>query len=283
VLPSLLVMPLLMATSVIQDALGLLRDQSVTEAIDCLESAVVATPAYPAAYVLLARAYESRKDWGAARSAWEQAFILMPHSPTVQEGRKRVRTVLREQRQTQQPPSRPGARVPRPESGTAKPSEPLPRNVPSDEEKGEAALPSLSMDEGPADLDALRAQTEHASHQQHPSPPDAEAFGPSLDDIDDDLDHLIEELQSARIRPDPTIDDLPDSELDDDIEDMVSETLARIYASQGAYHEAARVYVQLAVQKPEQSESLLREASKMRQKARENPSDDETGTGSTSG
>lgn len=256
-----------MAASVIQDALDLLRNQSVTEAIDCLEAAVVETPAYPAAYVLLARAYEARTNWGAARSAWDQAYVLMPHSPTVQDGRARVRSLIREQRRAEAAPAA-SSSADAPPSDTQQDAE-APPAAPSDAPSDEA-LPSLSMDDGPTDLDALRAQADQAA-QDHA----ADAFdsatpssAKALDQIDDDLDALIEELQSARIRPDPNIDDLPPDELDDDIDDMVSETLARIYASQGAYHEAARVYVQLAAQEPERSEERLREASTMRQKAR---------------
>jgi len=265
-----------MATSVIQDALALLRDQSVPQAIDRLEAAVVETPAYPAAYVLLARAYESRNEWDAARSAWDQAFVLMPHSPTVQQGRHRIRTRIRQQRRADDAPPASAAPEPAaPESDSASP--------PADE-RGVAAPddtpPSLSMDEGPTDLETLRAQTEQSARQQHaasaPSADDLSSPSDAVNDLDDNLDRLIEELQSARIQPDPDIDDLPTPDLDDDIEDMVSETLARIYASQGAYHEAARVYVQLAAQEPDRSEELLREASRMRQHARSsNASDSE--------
>lgn len=255
-----------MAASVIQDALALLRDQSVDAAIDCLEEAVVDTPAYPAAYVLLARAYESCTDWGAARSAWDQAFVLMPHSPTVRNGRTRVRTHLREERRARQgdepAPGSPSGSAERTRDAAAGGAE---REA---EDASGPALPSLSMDEGPADLDALRAQTDEAARAQAASAASKEEAADALESLDDDLDALIEELQSARIHPDPNIEELDPEELDDDIDDMVSETLARIYAAQGAYHEAARVYVQLAMQEPEASEERLRSASEMRQKAR---------------
>lgn len=264
-----------MAASVIQDALNLLRNQSVTEAIDCLEAAVVETPAYPAAYVLLARAYEARTNWGAARSAWDQAYVLMPHSPTVQDGRARVRSLIREQRRAEASAASSSAgssaEAPDPDAPQDADAPPAaPPNEPS-EAPDDEVLPSLSMDDGPTDLEALRAQTDQDAQDHAAAAFDSEtpSSAEALDQIDDDLDALIEELQSARIRPDPNIDDLPPDELDDNIDDMVSETLARIYASQGAYHEAARVYVQLAAQEPERSEERLRDASTMRQKARE--------------
>lgn len=80
----------------------------------------------------------------------------------------------------------------------------------------------------------------------------------------DNLDHLIEELESARIVPSLDLNDIPAPDLDDEIEDMVSETLARIYASQKQYEEAARVYEQLAIQQPGESISFLQRAAEMR-------------------
>lgn len=80
----------------------------------------------------------------------------------------------------------------------------------------------------------------------------------------DDLDSLITELESARIVPKPDFESIPSPALDDDIEDVVSETLARIYASQKQYEEAARVYEQLAEQQPEQAPSFLEKAAEMR-------------------
>jgi hypothetical protein len=78
---------------------------------------------------------------------------------------------------------------------------------------------------------------------------------------------LINELESARIVPRPDIEEMTASELEDDIEDVVSETLARIYASQGQYDEAARIYELLAGQHPEDSDEFLMKASEMRARA----------------
>lgn len=80
----------------------------------------------------------------------------------------------------------------------------------------------------------------------------------------DDLDSLITELESARIVPKPDFESVPPPDLKDNIEDMVSETLARIYASQKQYEEAARVYEQLAEQQPEEAEAFLAKAEEMR-------------------
>lgn len=105
-----------------------------------------------------------------------------------------------------------------------------------------------------------------------PLPDAAEAEQPAdvLAASDDDLDSLIERLETAsRIAPVPDLDAIPAPELDDEIEDMVSETLARIYASQGQYEEAARVYEQLALQQPDETITFLQRAAEMRGRAQD--------------
>ena len=84
----------------------------------------------------------------------------------------------------------------------------------------------------------------------------------------DDLDTLIEQLENApRIRPD--LNALDDDEDDADAEEieLVSETLARIYAAQGQYDEAARAYEQLASKHPGRATELLGKAAEMRRAA----------------
>ena len=61
---------------------------------------------------------------------------------------------------------------------------------------------------------------------------------------------------------------MPAPDLDDEIGDMVSETLARIYEAQNQYEEAARVYEQLATQKPDRAAEYTHKASEMRTRSR---------------
>jgi len=107
-----------------------------------------------------------------------------------------------------------------------------------------------------AELDALVAASTPVA------PPTSE--GPVLEY--QDLDRLIQDLESARIVPDPDIKMIPQQELETEIEDVVSETLARIYANQKFYEEASVVYEKLAVQKPDKAEEYLQKARDLRQK-----------------
>ena len=95
-----------------------------------------------------------------------------------------------------------------------------------------------------------------------------EAPMPDGQDVDD-LERLISELESARIVPQPELEDVAPPDLNDDIEDVVSETLARIFASQEQYSEAARVYEQLALQHPEDAERFNQLAAEMHTRADE--------------
>lgn len=97
------------------------------------------------------------------------------------------------------------------------------------------------------------------------------------DDTIGDLDRLIQDLESARIEPKPDLDDLPEPDLEDDVEDLVSETLARIYAAQSQYREAARIYVKLASQEPANARAHLENAAEMRRKADAKAADDRAG------
>jgi len=189
-------------------------------------------------------------------------------------------------------------------AGRADPTEPAAKGpdedtVEKDAEPGpdesgipDAPTPSSFGSEGPSGLDDLRQRAEQEARQGGSRPgltrQQEAADEPSSDAADDaetseereadetdevtgDLDRLIRELESARIEPTPDPDesdeDHPDVDLDDDIDDLVSETLARIYAGQGQYREAARIYVKLASQEPSKARHHLQNASEMREKA----------------
>ena len=87
-----------------------------------------------------------------------------------------------------------------------------------------------------------------------------------------DLNRLIEELETARIVPDPDVrplseEELAEAEAANEPEEVVSETLARIYANQAYYLDAAAVYEKLALKHPERAGDFSDKAREMRQKA----------------
>lgn len=102
---------------------------------------------------------------------------------------------------------------------------------------------------------------ERAARKVHPLPrepaqPERNAFT--------DIDSLIASLESARIVPHPDAAGLPAPDLDDDIDDVASETLASIYASQHRYKEAARIYDVLAERRPEHAAAFREKAARLR-------------------
>ena len=93
-------------------------------------------------------------------------------------------------------------------------------------------------------------------------PPEAAAHP-----VADELDALISRLEGApRIRPDPAFDGPAVSFDDGDVEEMASETLAKIYEAQRQYAQAAAVYETLAARQPERADELLRRADEVRQR-----------------
>ncbi len=69
----------------------------------------------------------------------------------------------------------------------------------------------------------------------------------------EDLYDLISELESGSCFPERTDLWSLESGSDDDLDGLVTETLARIHAAQGLYQEAAEVYEQLAVLHPDEA------------------------------
>ncbi len=85
--------------------------------------------------------------------------------------------------------------------------------------------------------------------------------------VADELDSLIAQLEDApRIRPDPEFNGPEVSFGDEDVEEVASETLAKIYAAQHQYVQAALIYEKLAARQPDQAEEMLRRAAEMRER-----------------
>ena len=127
------------------------------------------------------------------------------------------------------------------------------------------------MEEEQEAIEALEARGEEAADEEALGLADwgkfkaePEEAPPSGDATIDDLDRLISELETARIVPPLDLENIPAPELEDEIDDVVSETLARIYASQKKYDEATRIYEQLAHQQPQEATRFLQLAAEMR-------------------
>jgi len=231
-----------MAISEIKQAVQYMRAGDTPKAVPLLERVTTRMPQYVTAHVLLARMYEAADRGEDALRTWEHAAFLLPGSPTIRAG---VRRVLRQQ------PSLPAT------------ASTKPRTKPRPEDRRDEASPS-------AEASSAGAATTGAS----PEPPRAEApasaaAAEALEAEGEDLDRLIEDLETARIVPRPDLDDIPEPDLDDDIDDMVSETLARIYSSQEQFGEAARIYEKLAVMDPDRAEEMEAKAKAMRAKEAE--------------
>ena len=231
-------MPLTMPLFDLQQTLDQLETAPSDAVVATLRGVTERMPMHLPAYVLLARALERRAQWAEALTVWQRAHVLMPNSPVISAGIDRA----------------------------------LQRRESSDAD-------SSSADQSSAD----QSSADDASASALPEPlaasfaPDARATS-SLPDAaqlapDEDLDHLIQELESARIQPDPDLDAIPEPDLDDDIEDMVSETLARIYTAQEQYGEAARVYMKLAAQEPARAQEFLDKASELEARAKDQAED----------
>lgn len=97
---------------------------------------------------------------------------------------------------------------------------------------------------------------------ENPTPPP-----PAPPEEDVELDKLIADLESARIVPRPDYETIEAPDLSAPIDDMVSETLARIYEGQKQYAEAARMYDKLAILKPDRAGDFARKAVELRTRA----------------
>ncbi|MDT0632633.1 hypothetical protein RQM47_02235 [Rubrivirga sp. S365] len=110
--------------------------------------------------------------------------------------------------------------------------------------------------EGGAGADVVSpeaAPTDAAPAERHP--------------VADELDSLISQLESApRIRPDPTFSGPAVTFDDSDVEEIASETLAKIFAAQRQFEKAADVYETLAARHPARADELLELAGEMRER-----------------
>lgn len=269
-----------------------MEDGAYAEVASTLRQVIAQMPAYAPAYVLLAQAYEALERWPEARETWQRAHFFAPNSPVVEAGLLRmidradaafeedagetafevstsdvldrladelIETIRDEPSASGAPPVEETAPAHPPETADADEA-PRPPSAPAEpsSDAEEAPLEASPPEQPPDERSPLDELAHRLPPPDQPLPPDVQ-----------DLDRLIDELEGARIDPQPDLEEVPPPDLDNDIEDMVSETLARIYISQKQYVEAARIYQRLAAQEPEQEEEYLQKAADMRMRARE--------------
>ena len=277
----------------LQEPLTLLERKDFDAAVEELEQKVSALPAHLGAQVLLAHAYEAQKRWENALEAWANAHFLMPNSPIAKAGKRRV---LRRMDGITGDDESLFAEMPPPLSPTPTETSPADDAEGSPEETDDASEDDFGLAQ-------LRRQAEREARQggarpgladEPPTPPSPDEPSEEssstpeeqiehLDDGEepDDLDRLINKLQSARIDPDPEAEmstppptpedsDDPsagDEEEHDPAEEVVSETLAKIHEGQNDYEKAAHIYAQLAEQEPGRADEFRAKAAEMREKA----------------
>ncbi|MFB6278505.1 MAG: hypothetical protein ABEK75_03295 [Salinibacter sp.] len=282
----------------LQEPLALLEQKNFGEAVDVLEQKVSALPAHLGAHVLLAYAHEGREQWEAALGAWEEVHFLLPNSPIASAGKKRVLRRMdgiddatEPPRPSEVRPTRPADAAPRPDAADAGESDELAEDVeeepvetdPAPMPEGPSALEDTESDEPSSaaddELAQLRRQAEQEARQggarpgltdEPSSTPEEQVEQFEEEESSDDLNHLIDKLESARIDPDPDAEGKAppaDPTPDDDAEEVVSETLARIHEGQDDYEKAAYIYAQLAEQEPHRADEFRQKAQEMKRKA----------------
>lgn len=269
-----------MSLPALEKPLKLLEQKDIDAAIEALEEKVSKLPAHLTAHVLLARAYEAQQHWDRALRSWENAHILMPNSPIVEEGKKRVLRRLDDAENGSDRSAVAAGLDTRLAQSETSPTEDDPaersegepdateenddlaklRRWAEQEARRGGARPELSDELSPDDSSS-------PSSDEPPSTPEEQIEKFEEGSADKDLERLIDDLESAQIEPDPDAEETPPPDPENDTGDVVSETLARIHENQNDYQEAARIYSTLASQDPDRADEFQQKAAEMREKA----------------
>ena len=227
----------------IQQASNLLKSGQLVDARMMLQNLLHQVPNHLSARVLLARLNEAEGDDDAALTIWKQAAYLCPGNVVIESG-------LRDAILNKQFGRQVAIVIPKWDLEEDSVSEPL--GVAVRVAKLEP-LPPSAIWVPPSEPSTITDQVK--DEEEEDAIPELQ-----------DLDKLIQELGSASIVPNPDIPMLTDEDLEQDLEDVVSETLARIYANQSYFKEASVVYEKLAEQKPGRAEEFMKKAAEMKQK-----------------
>lgn len=255
-----------------QDLLDIQRliDRGETAAaLPILHEIVSRAPGYAAARLLLARALDGEGRHEEAVAAWRLVRALVPDSPTAITGLKRA---LRQRVLWSTDPESWGTAtgiLPLGTDETTGPdTEPDPPVMaePDVESEAPVAVEPEAEPEQPSATEPEPASSETA----RPNPFDprpTETDEPWGEEPPENIDELIRELETARIIPDPSVPPAIPEDMEYDVDDVVSETLARIYENQRHFEEAARVYEKLAEQQPDRAAEFSQLAADARAQA----------------
>lgn len=252
-----------MPSSEIQHALQLLQQGETANARGVLERLVGRIPVYVAAHVALAKVYELEVRWGDAYETWVRASELLPTNSIISEGLRRV-SLKRgsELAHSEFVSSVPVSDSPGFESVVVEPPPKLVETevfeIPEPQVQVQQEIEVEHKPEPEVVPDAISVEK-----RQVDARPSAVPEETSVDTSD--LDSLIEQLDDAKIVPRDDFDEIPEPNLDSNVGDIASETLAKIFESQSQFSEAARIYEQLAVQQPDKASTFTARAEELRQ------------------
>ncbi len=259
----------------LRDAAAHLDAGEAITVVTRLEPVVRMMPSYAAAHVLLARAYGMTEQWTEAHTTWKKACLLVPTSQVLRASLLHSTQMLRRAARAKTAPVPKPTPVSRPVAPSETPRQTTaPSVADSNHKEIDVSLkPIQSRMAFPAEarltpVPATEPQTVLGSKPRSISSSPRSARSTARAGSFDNLDDLIAQLEGARIEPRPDMDALPAPELESDIEDMVSETLARIYAAQKQFGEAANVYDKLAEQQPDRAEEYHAMATDLRKRTR---------------